>query len=222
MKTKIRKQEFLFTLPLLNRKNTSIDRLLCVVSKHPLRLYMQTWQIFGFFSMSAVDPKYCLLAVDLFTSKTFVYPIKSRNFLSWKLELFYRGIQPKREQITKNKNMRLQKDLEFRQNEIKKLSKKYNIEMFSSHVRGGKAYVNEQKIREFKKFLCRSKWLHKLSSAKRFDSRKLICMAAENMNSINSQKYGNAPNAIEEKPVESERFREIYDFYGLVKVKQHA
>ena len=118
--------------------------------------------------------------------------------------------------------MRLQKDLEFRQNEIKKLSKKYNIEMFSSHVRGGKAYVNEQKIREFKKFLCRSKRLHKVTSAKHFDSRKLICMAVENMNSINSQKYGNAPNAIEEKPVESERFREIYDFYGLVKVKQHA
>ena len=42
------------------------------------------------------------------------------------------------------------------------------------------------------------------------------------MNSINSQKYGNVSNAIEEKPVESERFREIYDFYGLVKVKQHA
>ena len=50
--------------------------------------------------------------------------------------------------------MRLQEDLEFRQNEIKKLSKKYNIEMFSSHVRGGKAYANEQKIREFKNFPC--------------------------------------------------------------------
>ena len=82
MKTKIRRQEFLFTLPLLNRKNTSIDRLLCAVSKHPLRLYMQTWQVFDFFSKSAVDPKYCLLAVDLFTSKTLVYPIKSRNLLS--------------------------------------------------------------------------------------------------------------------------------------------
>ena len=87
--------------------------------------------------------------------------------------------------------------------------------MFSSHVRGGKAYVNEQKIREFKKFLCRSKRLHKVTSAKHFDSRKLICMAVENMNSINSQKYGNAPNAIEEKPVESERFREIMIFMDL-------
>ena len=40
------------------------------------------------------------------------------------------------------------------------------------------------------------------------------------MNNINSQKYGYAPNAIEEKP--AERFREIFDFYRLVKVKQHA
>ena len=38
-------------------------------------------------------------------------------------------------------------------------------------------------------------------------------MAAENMNSINLQKYGYAPN---------ERLREIYDFYRLVRVKQHA
>ena len=29
-----------------------------------------------FFSKSAVDPKYCLLAVDLFTSKTCTYPMK--------------------------------------------------------------------------------------------------------------------------------------------------
>ena len=47
-------------------------------------------------------------------------------------------------------------------------------------------------------------------------------MAAENMNSINLQKYGYAPNAIEEKVVQNERFREIYDFYRLVRVKQHA
>ena len=42
------------------------------------------------------------------------------------------------------------------------------------------------------------------------------------MNSINLQKYGYAPNAIEEKVVQNERFREIYDFYRLVRVKQHA
>ena len=38
------------------------------------------------------------------------------------------------------------------------------------------------------------------------------------MNNINLQKYGYAPNAIEKKAVEIERFREIYNFYRLVKV----
>ena len=103
MKTKVRRQEFLSILPLLSRKKTSIDCLPCIVSKRPLRLYMKAWQIFVCFSKSAVDPKYCLLAVDLSTSKTFVYPIKSRNLLSTKLELFYRDIQPKREQHCKNR-----------------------------------------------------------------------------------------------------------------------
>ena len=53
--------------------------------------------------------------------------------------------------------MRLQTDL----NEIKKLNQKYNVEMFSSRVRGGKAYAVEQKFREFKKLIFQSKWLHK-------------------------------------------------------------
>ena len=39
--------------------------------------------------------------------------------------------------------MRLQTDLGFQLNEIKKLNEKYNNEMFSSRVRGGKAYTAE-------------------------------------------------------------------------------
>ena len=58
--------------------------------------------------------------------------------------------------------------------------------MFSGRVRGGKAYAAEQKIREFKKLLFRSKRLLKATSNKRFDSRKLIRKVVENMNSDNS------------------------------------
>ena len=58
--------------------------------------------------------------------------------------------------------MRLQTDQEFQQNEIKKLNLKYNVEMFSSRVRGGKAFTAEQKIREFKKLLFKSRSLHKI------------------------------------------------------------
>ena len=64
------------------------------------------------------------MTVDLFTSKTFVSPMKSRNLLSRKLKLFSSDIQPKREQISKNKKMTLQTDLIFQQNEIKKMNKK--------------------------------------------------------------------------------------------------
>ena len=74
--------------------------------------------------------------------------------------------------------------------------------MFSGRVRGGKGYATEQKIRELKKLI--------------FQTKR---NAVENMNCANSQKYGYAPNAIEEKAVVSKRFRGIYDFYRLVKVK---
>ena len=37
-----------------------------------------------FLAKSAVDPKYCLLLVDLFTSKIYVYPMKNRILLAKK------------------------------------------------------------------------------------------------------------------------------------------
>ena len=57
--------------------------------------------------------------------------MKKKNNLACKLELFYREIEPKRDQ--KQETMRLQTDLEFLQNEIKKLNKKYNIDMFNTN-----------------------------------------------------------------------------------------
>ena len=62
------------------------------------------------------------------------------------MELFYKETEQKRNQKEK---MRLQVDLEFQQNEIKKLNQKYKVEMFSTKIRGGKAFAAEQKIREF-------------------------------------------------------------------------
>ena len=78
--------------------------------------------------------------------------------------------------------------------------------MFSIRVRGGKAYAAEQKIREFKKLLFKSKRVHKATSNTRFHSRKSMRLAVKNMNNIRSQKYGYAPDAREEKVLESKRF----------------
>ena len=65
--------------------------------------------------------------------------MKKRHMLSRKMESFYQEVEAKR----KNKRMRLQTDFEFQQTEIKKLNKKYNVEMFSTRVRGGKAFAAE-------------------------------------------------------------------------------
>ena len=94
--------------------------------------------------------------------------------------------------------------------------------MFSSQKQGGKAYAAKQKIREFKKLLFKSKKAHKASSSTRFDSKKLIRKVKANMNNVRLQKYGYPPMAVEENAVKSEKFREIYNFYMLFKVKEHA
>ena len=116
-----------------------------------------------FLAKSAVDPKYALVCVDLFTSKIYVYTMKARRNLPNKLELFYKEIQKKR---PNNEKMRLQTDQEFQQNEIKKLNQKYNVEMFSTRLRGGKAFAAEQKIRELKKVIFKTKRTYKLQKKK--------------------------------------------------------
>ena len=95
--------------------------------------------------------------------------------------------------------MRLQTDLEFLQNEIKKLNKKYNVDMFSTKLRGGKAFAAEQKIREFKKLLLKSKRLHKGTKTGTLHPKKLIRNAVQNMNNFNSPKYGVPPKTAEKK-----------------------
>ena len=47
--------------------------------------------------------------------------------------------------------MRRQTDQKFKQQKIYDLNKKFNVDMFTTSLRGGKAFAAEQKIREFKK-----------------------------------------------------------------------
>ena len=130
-------------------KKSEIDRLTLYSFGGPFELLHADIADIRFFAKSAADPLYCLLIVDLFTQKIYTYPMKRRNVLSCKLELFYNEVQSKR----KDKRTKLQTYLEFNQNEIKILNKKNNVEMFHTRVRGGKAFAAEQKIREFKKLL---------------------------------------------------------------------
>ena len=65
--------------------------------------------------------------------------MKKRNLLAKKMELFYKNIGKKR--LGK---MRLQTDQEFKQTNKEQLSKKFNIEIYSTHLRGGKAFAAEE------------------------------------------------------------------------------
>ena len=72
------------------------------------------------------------------------------------MELFYKDIEKKR--LGK---MRLQADQEFEQRNIEELNEKFNVKMYSSHLRGGKTFAAEQEICEIKKLLLRSKRIAK-------------------------------------------------------------
>ena len=89
----------------------------------------------------AVDPKFCLLFVDLFASKIYTYQMKTRNLLAKQMELFYNNINKKRDS-----KMRLQTDQETKQRKIFELNKKFNLEIYSKNLRGGKDFAAEQKI----------------------------------------------------------------------------
>ena len=141
--------------------------------------------------------------------------MKKRNLLKKKMELFYEEVNHKRKE-----KMRLQTDLEFQQNEIKELNKKYNAEMFSTRVRGGKAFAAEQKIREFKKLLLKIKSLYK-KNGMRVKPNELIKKTTTNMNKTKTTKYQIEPEYVEKKSLEDDNFREKFDFYRIEKVGQN-
>ena len=118
-----------FVTPFVN-KRSNIDHLTLHTISKPFELLHADIADLRFLAKSAVSPKYCLLAVDLFTSKIYVYPMKNRSLLAKKLKLFYIDIKQKR-----TGRMRLQTDLEFKQNQIKKLNDEFDVKMFHTKVR---------------------------------------------------------------------------------------
>ena len=85
--------------------------------------------------------------------------------------------------------MRLHTDDKFKQRNIEELNQKFNVEMYSTHVRGGKSFAAEQKICELKKLLWRSKRIEKFNG-KRIKPKELIKnKAIFNLNNTKSAKY---------------------------------
>ena len=94
--------------------------------------------------------------------------------------------------------------------------------MYSINLRDGKAFAAEQKIRELKKLLLRSKRIKKLAR-KRVKPNELIKKATCILNNTWSAKYGFSPEQTEKKsldPIEGQNFRKTYDFSRLWRIKE--
>ena len=169
-----------------------------------------------FLGKLAVDTKYCLLFVDPFRSKVYVYPMKSRKSIAAKMESFYREVEEKR----KGQKTRLQTDQEFKQNKIFDLNKKYSVDMFSTAFRDGKAFDAKQKLRELKKRIFRLNALEKKFKGKRLRSYEIIKQSVENINSMPSAKYKQVPNEVDKNTIGSEANRERFNFARLEKIKR--
>ena len=89
--------------------------------------------------------------------------------------------------------------------------------MFSTKTRDGKAFAAEQKIREFKKLLLKTKDLYK-KSKKKIKPNEIMRKVTANMHKTKTQKYDFEPEEIEKKTLEDGNFREKYDFHRLQKV----
>ena len=88
--------------------------------------------------------------------------------------------------------MKLQVDQEFQQVRIKDLNDLNNVEMFSTSLRGWKAFAAEQKISELKTRIA------KLARQKsKITQKKKIEMSTVNMNIQSSKKYGFSPEEVE-------------------------
>ena len=139
--------------------------------------------------------------------------MRSRKQISQKMKLFYDEVRFKRK---KGKHMRLQVDNEFQQVRIKSLSNENNVEMFTSSVRGGKAFAAEQKIRELKARLSKFNE-QKLKIA----LTKIVQNSALSMNLMKSIKYALSPEEIQS--LKSDRFRILFNMHRIEKTqKLHA
>ena len=164
-----------------------------------------------FLGKNATFPQYVLVIVDLYSSKVYTYSMKSRKQILQKMKLFYDEVRSKR----KGKRMRLQVDNEFQQVKTKDLNDENNVNMFTSSVRGGKAFAAEQKIRELKTRIS------KLNAQKlKISPSKIIQNLTLNMNLMKNVKYDLSPEEIESRPLAGERFKTVFNMHRIEKTQK--
>ena len=99
----------------------------------------------------------------------------------------------------------------FQQAKIKDLNDKFNVTMFTTSLKRGKAFATEQKIRELKSKISKLGAISHKQKAK-IPAVTIIKQSDENMNHVKSEKHCISPNIIEEKSLSSQRFRILFNF----------
>ena len=155
---------------------------------------------------NAMFPQYVLVIVDLYSLKIYTYTMKSHKQILQKLKLFYDDVRSKR----KGKQMRFQVDNEFQQVKIKDLNELNNVDMFTTSVRGSKAFAAEQKVRGLKTRVA------KLNTQKlKLSPAKIIERSTLNMNLMKNKKYGMSPEEIEHSSLAGEYFKAVFNMHRL-------
>ena len=73
-----------------------IDRSTLYSIDRPFQLIHADIADLRFLGKSAIHPKYCLLAVYVFSSEVYTYPMRQHDFLTKKFKMFHEDSQPKR------------------------------------------------------------------------------------------------------------------------------
>ena len=155
-----REKSVIFNPETVNRtdyvEKRDIDRSTLYSFSRPLELLHADVANLEFLGKNVTFPRYVLLVMDLFSSKTYPYPMRSRRQIRDRLEQFYLDVQGKR----KGRRARLQVDKEFQQLKIKDLNKKFNVEMYSTSLRGERLLLPNRKSEnsksEFLDFKCKN------------------------------------------------------------------
>ena len=87
--------------------------------------------------------------------------------------------------------------------------------MFSTSLRGGKAFAAEQKIRELKTRISKLK-----GQKLKITPNKIIEISTKNMNIQPSKKYGISPDKVESRTLKSEKFRTLYNMHRIEETRK--
>ena len=144
-----------------------------------------------FLGKLVIHPKYCLLVINMFTSKIYTYPMKLRRKLVRKLKEFYIDIAKKKE-TTKGCVLKLIKSSS--KMKLKKLNEKFSVDMFLTKIHCENLFSAEEKTCELKKRILKLNGIK--SKSKVITLTILIKKSTDNMNDTESEKYGYVPNYV--------------------------